>query len=54
TNGSAVFSNQVNQAFDNTNTQDYSLNKSNSGVVNGNTASGTTLGLNNPVLSGLA
>ena len=54
TNGSAVFSNQVNQAFDNTNTQDYSLQKSNSGVVNGNTSSGTTLGLNNPVLKGLA
>ena len=60
TNGSAGFSNQVNQAFDNTPSQDFSL-KNNTGAINGtptgpnaSSTGGTTLGLNNPVLSGLA
>ena len=51
TNGSAGFSNQVNQAFDNNQSQDFSLK--NNARVNGGTG-GTTLGTNNPVLSGSA
>ncbi|KAI4290149.1 MAG: hypothetical protein L6R35_000578 [Caloplaca aegaea] len=59
-----VFSNQVNEAFGSGNTQDYSLK--NSGGMNGGAPSGgagqggysqqggTTLGMNNPVLSGSA
>ena len=49
------FSNQVNQAFDNTApTNDYAL-KSTTGAPNGGVADGhTTLGMNNPVLSGSA
>ena len=53
TNGSAGFSSQVNQAFDNNNTQDLSL-KNNSGITNGPSSGGTYLGANNPVLSGSA
>ena len=50
TNGSAAFSNQVNQAFDNNTAQDLSINK-NVAATNGRTG-GTLLGMNNPVLSG--
>ena len=50
TNGSAAFSNQVNQAFDNNASQDLSINK-NVTATNGRTG-GTLLGMNNPVLSG--
>lgn len=62
-NGSSGFTNQVNQAFGNDGPQDYSL-KNDSGRVNGGLpdgnasgftqTSGTTLGRNNPVLSGNA
>ena len=53
TNGTTGgFSNQVNQAFDNSATNDYSL-KNDAGAINGsNAGSGTLLGMNNPVLSG--
>ncbi|MCJ1418641.1 hypothetical protein MMC32_004989 [Xylographa parallela] len=53
TNGATGgFSSQVNQAFDNSASQDLSL-KNNGGITNGNTSgSGTLLGMNNPVLSG--
>ncbi|KAI4173919.1 MAG: hypothetical protein LQ343_002687 [Gyalolechia ehrenbergii] len=61
TNNSAGFSNQVNQAFSSGDNQDYSFK--NSGGMNGGyqtgaapqgglSAGGTTLGANNPVLSG--
>ena len=57
TNGSAAFSSQVNQAFDTSTTRnDYSLKSTgspNGGITDG-VSSGTTLGLNNPVLSGSA
>lgn len=63
TNGSAGFSNQVNQAFGGNTGTDYSL-KNNAAGVNGGlvdssttghgTSGGTLLGMNNPVLSGLA
>lgn len=59
TNGSASFGNQVDQSFGNTATSDgdYSLKQSsgapNGGITDSNIGSGhTTLGLNNPVLSG--
>ncbi|MCJ1263101.1 hypothetical protein MMC22_002971 [Lobaria immixta] len=61
--GSSGFTNQVNQAFGDGGSQDYSL-KNDTGRVNGGLAdgnvsgvsqtSGTTLGRNNPVLSGNA
>ena len=52
TNGSSGFSNQVNQAFDSNGAQDLSLKN---GSTNGGDKSGrTTLGANNPVLSGSA
>lgn len=62
-NGSSGFTNQVNQAFGNDGPQDYSL-KNDTGRVNGglpdgnasglSQTGGTTLGRNNPVLSGNA
>ena len=60
TNGSAAFSSQVNQAFDSpATTTDYSLKPAgapNGGLTDGVTGgtTHTTLGLNNPVLSGSA
>ncbi|KAM0801332.1 hypothetical protein BDR22DRAFT_880439 [Usnea florida] len=57
-NGSSGFSNQVDQSFGNTASgNDYSLNKAtgaaNGGITDPNIRSGnTTLGINNPVLSG--
>lgn len=64
TNGSSGFSNQVNQAFDNSAAGDAYALKGTSGVPNGGltdanigagqTTGHTTLGLNNPVLSGNA
>ena len=57
TNGSAAFSSQVDQAFDTSASRnDYSLKSTsspNGGITDG-TSGGTTLGLNNPVLSGSA
>ncbi len=59
TNGSAGFSSQVNQAFGSDSAGDYSL-KNNAAGVNGGlegthgTSGGTLLGMNNPVLSGIA
>ncbi|KAI4163415.1 MAG: hypothetical protein LQ342_002922 [Letrouitia transgressa] len=52
TNGTAGFSNQVNQAFSSGGDDDYSLK--NTGAVNGKVAESgnTTLGANNPVLTG--
>ena len=51
-NGSNGFSNQVNQAFDNNASQDFSLKN---GISAGQGMSGgTTLGMNNPVMSGRA
>ena len=58
TNGSSGFSNQVDQSFGNTaSANDFSLNKAtgaaNGGITDANNRSGnTTLGINNPVLSG--
>lgn len=54
-NGPSGFSSQVDQSFGNTSSaNDYSL-KNTSGAANGGIASGhTTLGMNNPVLSGSA
>lgn len=54
TNGTAGFSNQVNQAFSSGGNDDYSLK--NTGGVNGKVAESgsTTLGANNPVLTGSA
>ncbi|KAI4178979.1 MAG: hypothetical protein L6R41_008110 [Letrouitia leprolyta] len=53
-NNSAGFSNQVNEAFSSNDSQDYSFK--NTGGMNGGyqtgTSGGTTLGANNPVLSG--
>ncbi len=64
TNGSSGFSNQVNQAFDNTASTDAYALKGTSGAPNGGLTDGnigaaqtsghTTLGMNNPVLSGNA
>ncbi|KAK4691256.1 hypothetical protein P7C71_g5702, partial [Lecanoromycetidae sp. Uapishka_2] len=62
TNGSSGFSNQVNQAFDTTGSDSYALKGSsgapNGGFPDGNIGGGqtgrTTLGMNNPVLSGNA
>ena len=60
TNGSSGFSNQVDQSFGNTaSANDYSLKNTsgapNGGLSDGNLNSGhTTLGINNPVLSGSA
>ncbi len=58
TNGSAAFSSQVNQAFDSSaTTNDYSLKPTgapNGGITDGVSSGGTTLGMNNPVLSGSA
>ena len=59
-NGSSGFSSQVDQSFGNTaSTNDYSLKNTsgaaNGGIPDGNVRSGhTTLGMNNPVLSGSA
>ena len=63
TNGTSGFSSQVNQAFDNNDSSDaYALKPSsgapNGGLTDGNIGAGqstghTTLGLNNPVLSGM-
>ena len=65
TNGSSGFGNEVNQAFDTNPSTDYSLKNTtggrggiNGGIPDGNVAGRdaghTTLGLNNPVLSGSA
>ena len=52
TNGTTGFSNQVNQAFSSSGSEDYSLK--NTGGVNGGVpqSGNTTLGANNPVLTG--
>ena len=50
TNGSTGFSNQVNEAFGSNGTQDLSFK--NNTTPHATTNSGTTLGMNNPVLSG--
>ena len=61
TNGSAGFSNQVNQAFGGDSAADYSLKNGGAGVNGGlvdnttgthGTGGGTLLGMNNPVLTG--
>ncbi|KAL8638019.1 MAG: hypothetical protein Q9228_004787 [Teloschistes exilis] len=66
TSNSAGFSSQVNQAFGSGASQDYSLNKANGGYQTGGLSQGgydqstvpqtghTTLGANNPVLSGMS
>ncbi|KAI4089442.1 MAG: hypothetical protein L6R37_008036 [Teloschistes peruensis] len=66
TSNSAGFSSQVNQAFGSDAGQDYSLNKANGGYQTGGLSQGgydqstvpqtghTTLGANNPVLSGMS
>ena len=53
TNGSASFGNQVDQSFGNSNAQDLSF-KNNGGLTNGAQGQHTTLGSQNPVLSGSA
>ena len=56
-NGSSGFSSQVDQSFGNTaSANDYSLKNTsgaaNGGITDGNVSGRTTLGMNNPVLSG--